>query len=195
MEHTDEYSEARISEAHVKEYDVAKGTLKEEEGQRFGCIGTLSHEPETSTIVKKCEGIEKASVTRTTKLTVTISAHVSVEILKKIYGLSNEGLAEGVYGLNSKSTAIPMLFTAAVTDVFTNKRKLIVYPRLVLTSGFAKEIDNSAEEIAESELTFDAYMDDNEQFYYEAMEDEVSADIKQKWLTQFTPDLVKAEAV
>ncbi|MFB7157339.1 hypothetical protein [Lysinibacillus sp. NPDC056232] len=76
---------------------------KQEPGTKFGCMGTIASEPET---------------TVTLKLNVTVSAHVSVQVLRDYFGLSNEDLKPGIYSYGSNSLGKDFVFTADVVDGF-----------------------------------------------------------------------------
>lgn len=187
------FDECKITDTHVKTYDRKTGTLSSEKAKKLGCTGKIELSSEYKTIVKNCEGVEVNSARKLVKLTGKISAHMPLAIARTMFGLSNEGLKAGVYGLSDTSNTPKMCLTTKAIDLFTDEEKLICLPKISFTSGFAKTIDNTVEEIAEVELEFSAYKDENKQFYYEACASEVDTDtIANKWLEEFTPTLVKA---
>ncbi len=189
------FDECKITETHAKLYDRSTGKLAESDAQRLGCTGNIEINTEYKTIVKNCEGVEQKSVKKITKLTGKISVHMPLAIARTVFGLSNEGLAEGVYGLSDKSNIPDMCLTSKAVDLFTDEEKYICLPKISFTTGFAKKIDNSSEEVAEVELEFNGYKDENGEFYYEAIASEVDkVSIGDKWLKQFTPSIVKAPA-
>lgn len=186
-----ELNECRITEAHVKEYDRSTNTLSTSAATNMGCIGKIELTGTYQTIVKNCEGVEKKSSKILTKLTGKLNLHMPIAIARKVYGLSNDGLATGVYALDVESSSkVPnMLFTAKVIDLFSEENKLICIPYMTITSGFVKTIDNTSTEVAEVELEFSCYKDDNGKFYYEALESEADTTVTSKWLENFTPSL------
>ncbi|MCX4365109.1 MAG: hypothetical protein OSJ70_04990 [Bacilli bacterium] len=188
----EEFNECKITDAHVKKYDRKTGALSTDKSQRMGCTGKIEMSSEYKNIVKNCEGVETKSVKKLTKLTGNISLHMPLAIARSVYGLSNEGLKDGVYGLSSTASTPDMLFTAKVIDLFTEEEKLICLPKMSITSGFVKQIDNTSEEVAEVELEFNAYKDENDEFYYEALKSEIDEAITKDWMESFTPELVKA---
>lgn len=187
------FDECKITETHVKSYDRSTGTLSTEKATKLGCTGKLEISSEYKTIVKNCEGVEQKSVKKITKLTGTISVHMPLAIARTVFGLSNEGLKDGVYGISDTTNTPDMCLTTKAIDLFTDEEKYICLPKIAFTTGFAKSIDNTSEEVAEVELEFNAYKDENNEFYYEACASEVDkTSIGDKWLEEFTPSMVKA---
>lgn len=187
------FDECKITETHVKLYDRSTGELKTEKATKLGCTGKIEISSEYKTIVKNCEGVEQKSVKKLTKLTGTISVHMPLAIARTVFGLSNNGLKNGVYGISDTSDTPDMCLTSKAIDLFTDEEKFICLPKIAFTSGFAKTIDNTSEEVAEVELEFSAYKDSNNEFYYEACASEVDkTTIADKWLEEFTPAMVKA---
>lgn len=187
------FDECKITETHVKLYDRSTGALATGKATKLGCTGKLEISSEYKTIVKNCEGVEDKSVKKITKLTGTISVHMPLAIARTVFGLSNEGLKEGVYGISDTTNTPDMCLTTKAIDLFTDEEKYICLPKISFTTGFAKSIDNTSEEVAEVELEFTAYKDENKQFYYEACASEVDkTSIGDKWLEEFTPSIVKA---
>ena len=189
----EEFNECKVTSAHVKTYDRKTGVLSSEKAKAMGCTGKIETSSEYKVIVKNCEGVEVKSVKKLVKLTGNISLHMPLSIARTVYGLSNEGLKTDVYALSSDSITPDMLFTAKVIDLFSDEEKYICFPKMSITSGFAKSIDNTSEEVVEVELEFTAYKDENNKFYYEALKSEVDeASVGTKWMEEFTPALVKA---
>ena len=192
----EEFNECKVTQAHVNTYDRKTGALTIGKANAMGCTGKINLSSEYKIIVKNCEGVEVKNVKKLVKLTGNISLHMPLSIARIVYGLSNNGLKSGVYALGDDANTPNMLFTAKVIDLFTDEEKYISIPKVAITTGFIKEIDNSSEEVAEVELEFSAYKDENNKFYYEALASEVdAATIGQKWLEEFTPSMVKATSV
>lgn len=163
-------------------------------GTKFGCVGTLGFEPETSVLSKKCGRAVTREKTVTTKLNVTLSAHVPVQVARDYFGLSNKNLKPGVYSYGSDSIGKDFVFTADVMDLFEDVTKLIAFPKASNSTGFKLNIDTSQEELAMIELTFSAVADENGQFYYEAIVDELEdPTIAKKWHTKFDSSLVTVD--
>lgn len=190
----EEFNECKITDAHVKKYDRKTGALSTEKSQRMGCTGKIDMSSEYKVVVKNCEGVEEKSVKKLIKLTGVMSLHMPLSIARSVYGLSNENLKNGVYGLSETASTPDMLFTARVIDLFSEEEKLICLPKMSITSGFAKSIDNNSEEVVEAELEFKAYKDENDEFYYEAIKSDIDESITKDWMESFTPELVKAVA-
>ncbi len=185
-----EYEEYLIEEASAQ---FLSETDEPEESEPFGCVGTLSIEPELQKVVKNC-GIEQLkAVTKTSYLTVSIEAHISKIVARNLFGLTNKGLKDGVYALDKNSVSKNFIFAALVYNLDRTDKKYIAFPKLTNVSGFIKDIDNSQTELAYLSLEFNAVYDKNNKCYYEAYEKDVTdEDVKKQWLTSFSPDLVKA---
>ena len=187
-----EFDEVRITDTHIKDYVRETGALATGEAEKMGCTGKIELSSEYKIIVKNCEGVQTKSVKKLVKLTGKMSIHMPLAIARKVFGLSNKGLKEGVYGLSDEAITPDVLLTTKAIDLFTEQEKYICLPKISFTTGFAKTIDNTVEEVAEVELEFEANKDENKQFYYEALAAEVDKEsIGDKWLKEFTPELVK----
>lgn len=194
MENTliEEFNECKITDAHVNTYNRKTGILSTEKAKKMGCTGKIEFDPEYKNIVKNCEGVEDKRTKRLVKLAGKMSLHMPLSIARSVYGLSNEGLKTGIYAIGEKSDTPEMLYTARVIDLFTDEEKYICLPKMAISSGFAKSIDNTSEEIVEVELEFNAYKDENGKFYYEALKSELNTTDAAKWMEEFTPALALA---
>ncbi|EAE9287320.1 phage tail protein [Listeria monocytogenes] len=162
----------------------------------FGCLGSIEGETELLELVKKCEGVETKKKTTPQKMTLTLTGHVKVDVLRDIFGLSNEGLKVGVYSYGADSLSKPFILTADVLDEFEAQTKLIAFSNCVAATGLKVTVENGADEVAEIELEFTAMIDENRKCYYEAIVSELDATgrdafVKQ-WHTNFTPEMVVA---
>jgi hypothetical protein len=161
----------------------------------FGGIGKIDGETELLEIVKKMEGIEVKRKTTPQKMTLKLTAHVPIDPVRKIFGLSNTGLKPGVYSYGSNSKGLPFTLTADVIDEFEDLTKLIAFPNCSSSTGLTLSIENGADTVAELELEFTAMIDDNKNCYYEAIVDELTDPVDATtWRTNFSYDLVKAGA-
>ncbi|EAC9742620.1 phage tail protein [Listeria monocytogenes] len=162
----------------------------------FGCLGSIEGETELLELVKKCEGVETKKKTTPQKMSLTLTGHVRVDVLRDVFGLSNEGLKAGVYSYGADSLSKPFVLTADVLDEFEAQTKLIAFSNCVAATGLKITVENGADEVAEVELEFTAMIDDNRKCYYEAIVSELdSADrdaFVTEWHTNFTPDMVLA---
>lgn len=102
---------------------------------------------------KKCGRATIGEKTVTTKLNVTVSAHVPVKVLRDYFGLTNTDLKPGIYSYGSHSIGKDFVFTADVMDEFEDLTKLIAFPKASNAGGFTINIDASQEELAMLELT------------------------------------------
>lgn len=177
------------------EYEVKETAVKFEGEQaydRVGCVGSLEEEMNQKTITKKCEGIIVKQVTKgdgTGELKVNL--HMRYEHFVKMYGMNFEGLKDGVHAYGKNSTHKRFSQVCKVLDE-EDRIKYVAYPRCVVISGKARKIENGAEEVAEVELTIGVMPDDYGNGVYEALESEIKdEDLKTKWMTDFTPELVK----
>lgn len=158
---------------------------------KFGCIGTMDGESNTEEVIKKCEGKVIKKITRVTDMAVSITSHLEPAVSRDIAGMSNKGLKEGVYAYGTNSFCNPFIFTAKILDM-EGKIKYIAFPNVANAKGLTLKVDNEATEIELKDLEFSALADSENNFYYEAYEEELTDDeVKQKWLTSFSTELVK----
>ncbi|HFJ9375128.1 TPA: phage tail protein [Bacillus nitratireducens] len=161
-------------------------------GTKFGCVGTIEGETEMIEKVKKCEGVEVKKISKPTKMNMTLSGHLRVDVLRKLFGIKTDGLKAGVWSYGTASKGESFVLTADVVDEFEDLKKFVAFSNCASTTGFKFKVENGSDEVAETELTFTALKDSNGEFYYEALADEVDdVQVKEKWHTQFTPELVK----
>lgn len=176
-----------------EDYKILEGTITidDELATSFGCIGTLDGTSEIAAVDKKCEGSVIKSVKKVTKMNVTLTGHPYTAVIRKVAGMTNEGLKEGVYGYGADITAKKIVFTAKVEDMEGNI-KYIAFPNMNDVSGLKINVNNDVTEIEMKNFEFSALKDENKMFYYEALESELKDEtVKEKWLTGFSPDLVK----
>lgn len=176
-----------------EDYKIIEGTItiNDELATSFGCIGTLEGSSDIATVEKKCEGAVVKTVKKVNKVDVTLTGHPYVAVLRNVAGMTNEGLKEGIYGYGANIKAKKIIFTAKVEDMEGNI-KYIAFPNMDDVSGLTISINNDVTEIEMKNFEFSALKDENGMFYYEALEDEITDEqVKTKWLTAFTPELVK----
>lgn len=175
-----------------EDYKIIEGTIAidNEVATSFGCIGTLDGTSEIETVEKKCEGAVVKTVKKVTKVAVTLTGHPYTAVLRNVAGMTNEGLKEGVYGYGAKIKSKKIVFTAKIEDMEGNI-KYIAFPNMDDVKGLNIKVDNDVTEIEMKDFEFSALKDKNNMFYYEALEKDITdEEVKSKWLTNFTPDLV-----
>lgn len=182
-----DFSPVSIKNASVQ---FIKGGVQDE-GKKFGCMGTLEAETEVAEKVKNCEGAIQ-TITIPKFMTVTVGAHVRRDVLREIFGMKTEGFKPGIYsyGINSKGRRF--VFTADVIDEFEDIKQLIAFSNCSNMVGMTVSIDNDADEVPYVELEFRANADDKGEFYYEAFVDELDETVVGQWHTNFTSELVEA---
>ena len=176
-----------------EDYKIIEGSIQfaSEQAIGFGCIGTMEVTSNIEEVTKKCEGAVIKKIKRITDFAVTVSGHAKIPASREIMGLSNEGLKTGVYAYGTDVVSKPFIFTAKVQDMEGNI-KYIAFPNLTDAKGLFINVNNEVTEIEMKDFEFSALADSNKKFYYEAYESELEdAEVKTKWLTNFTPELVK----
>lgn len=159
---------------------------------KFGCLGSIGGETEMRELIKRCAGVEVRKRTKPEKMNLTLSGHVKVAIIRSIFGLSNEDLKAGVYKYSQDAKGKEFTLTADVIDEFEDQTKLIAFPQCISATGLQFNIENGADEVAELELEFTAYPDEEGNFYYESIVAETEDDeLAKKWHSDFNYDLVK----
>lgn len=151
----------------------------------FGCVGKLDAETEIKSIEKKCGGVTEKKKSKPTKLTVKISGHMKLKVIRDIFGISNDGLVTDVYAYGIESLGKDFAFVAEENDIFEGNKRLIAFPNCSAATGFVKSVENGAEELAEFELEITALPDQYGKFYYEGIN--LTGTVAQTWLTKFDP--------
>lgn len=179
-----------------EDYKIIEGTITidDEISTSFGCIGTLEGTSDISAVEKKCEGSVIKTVKKVNKVDVALTGHPYTAVLRSVAGMTNEGLKEGIYGYGANIKAKKIVLTAKIEDMEGNI-KYIAFPNMDDVKGLTISVNNDVTEIEMKNFEFSALKDANKMFYYEALEKDLKdEDIKSKWLTNFTPELVKATA-
>lgn len=183
-------------EKPFSEFEIKNTSIKfegDESAVKAGCVGSIDEAMNSKTITKKCEGVVAKTIVRGDGTgEIKISLHMRYDLYLKTYGMVSDGLIDGVYGYGKNSRHNPFCLTAEAYDEDGNG-KLKAYPNCMVTSGIARKIENGAEEVAEIELTASVMPDENGFGMYEAIiTDSLDSSVISSWLTNFTPDLVKA---
>ncbi len=183
MEQVEEFEDYKIVEGSIQ--------FKDKSAVSFGCIGTLDASSNVEEITKKCEGKVIKKIKRVTDMTVAVTGHIKIPVSRELVGMSNKGLKAGVYAFGTDTFSNAFVFAAKVLDMEGNA-KYIAFTNLENVKGLAVKVNNDTTEIEMSDLEFSALADSNNMFYYEAYESELEDDtVKEQWLTNFTPELVK----
>lgn len=165
-----------------------------EPGTSFGCVGTLEGEAETIVIEKKCGAKTVKSKVKTTKLNMSISAHIPLAVARDYFGLSNKDLKPGVWSAGTATVGKDFKLTVTAVDEFEENEKLMAFPNSSNTVGFKiQPLESGAEEIAMLELEFVSLPDEANEFYYEAIVAELDdPTIAEMWHQEFTRTLIEA---
>ena len=182
-----------INDTVFSEYEVRKLTFGFGEGEICDvvCVGSLEEESEVVVVQKKCRGVVAKTRTRGTGSgTLKLTAHIPFELFVRAFGMNDDRLTEGVYGYG-KNSLHPNMWVAADVYDEDDVRKLKAWPKCSMSTGPARKVENGSEEVAEVECEISFNPDENDIGIYEALYDEITDDnVKQKWLTEFTPSLM-----
>lgn len=182
------------------EFEVLDSAIKwqgsEEPAKRLGCVGSLDESMNVMSISKKCEGVISKQVTKadgTGELKVNL--HMKYEFFKTAFGQEFQNLKKGVLAYGRNSVHKHFCYTNRVVDE-DGENKYVAYPDCVITSGIAHKVENGATEVAEVELAIGVSPDEFGNGRYEALESQLDdEDLKGKWLTEFSPELVRLAEV
>lgn len=165
-------------------------------GTTMECIGSVEETLETKTVEKKCRGVVAKTRTRATGTgEVKPTLHVNYDIFCSMFGIDGTELKDGVVAYGQSSLHKVFIMTLKVIDEDGNV-KYKAYPKCSVKEGISRKIENGADEVSEVELTVAIMPDEHNNGLYEAIESEITdAEVKSKWMTAFTPDLVRAAVV
>ena len=161
---------------------------------RNDCVGTLTVERETKTVTKSCRGVVKKRKTKPTgNGTLTLKAHMKLNVYRKLHAITNTGLQPGVYAFDNTTPMPEFSLVGRVKDE-DDVIMFKAFPRCKIEEINALEIENGAEEVAEVELKAAFMPDDYNKGEYEAIADELtgSALTAENWMTDFGSALAQA---
>jgi len=165
-------------------------------GTKFGAVGSIEGETTLLELIKTEEGVEVKKKVKPQKMDLTISAHVPVQVVRELFGISNTDLEPGVYAYGADSEGKEFALTGDVIDEFEDVTKLIAFPNCVSAAGFAFTIENGASSVAEMEISLTAYPDSNKKIMYDALIEELTdTTIADTWHEEFDRSLVELAAV
>lgn len=182
-----------FSEYELREMGFKVGEATEHKAA--SCVGTCEVEMECKNVTKSCRGTVVKNIPRGTGAgTMTVSMHIPYDIYMEAYGTDVDGLIEGVsaYGRNSRHKVLSI--TQHVFDE-DGVEKYKAYPNCIITTAKKSSIENGAEEVAEVELEITIMPDEYGNGEYEAIASELETSIAGKWMTEFTPAMVRVASV
>lgn len=159
------------------------------------CVGELSEEIEVRTTIKRCRRriIKKRRTKETGNGTVSLSLHMPYEMYQKALGREDKRFNKGVY-VSGADTVHPYIQLVARVEDEDGKIKYKAYPKCQVTENVTRTITNGEDEVAESELSLSFMPDANGIGMYEALEDDITKEIADKWMAEWTPALMLAAA-
>ncbi|MFL0507126.1 phage tail protein [Ureibacillus sp. 179-F W5.1 NHS] len=179
-----------ISHAGIR-FKQSGGTYGE--GTDFGLVGTMEGEGEVQSVQKMQGARIIKQKSKTTKIAVTVSGHIPVQVARDYFGMTNEKLKAGVYSAGINTLGKDFIFTVTAVDDFEGNKKLMAFPNCSNSGGFKiTPLEAAVEEVAMLELTFDSLPDSADQFYYEAIvADTTDPTLVEQWHTNFSRELVE----
>lgn len=180
-----------FSEYEVRQMNFALG----ERLWPVECIGSAEESNEVRKVVKKCRGVvSKTRTIGTGNGTVKVTAHMPYELYAIMHAMNEDDtLIDGVYGYGTYSHHPEMLMTEEILDE-DGLEKFRAYPRCIATTGPARKTTNGEEEVAEVDLEISFMPDATGMGFYEALKDDIDKDVAEKWMSEFTPALVRKSA-
>ena len=176
------------------EFECRKIAIKFEKENTYteaGAVGSVEETMDSKTVTKKYMGVVAKTRTKGTGAgEIKLSMHMNYNMYKKTYGMELASLEDGVFAYGSGSVHPQFAMACEVVDEDENI-KYKAYPCCIVKDGLSRKVENGGEEVAEIELTVAVMPDEYGNGMYEALADGLGSEIKQKWMTEFTPDLVK----
>lgn len=156
------------------------------------CNGQLDGETEMQTVVKKCGATEVKSKSKPINMTVTITAHVPMEVYRRFNGLKqDERIKPGIYSYGPDSVGEDFSLAAEIVDDFEENSKLVGMLACTSNTGLTFSIENGADEVAALELETKVMQDEFGKFYHEAIVAELEEDLTDQWMTNLSDDVIK----
>ena len=184
-----DFTEVEITKLGIKITGATKADV-------IDCTGKLEETMNCKTMTKKCGSrILKTRTKGTGDGTVKVAAYCPQDLFADLYGMKREGLKDGVIAYGTKSQHAVATITAEVINE-DGEKKWKAYPNCTIQTALSRSIDNSSEEINMLDLEFAAMPDEDGEGLYEAAESDLKdATTKQKWMEEFTKELVQVDAV
>ena len=133
----------------------------------LGCTGALSGTTVVKTITKVCEGVPVKEKSIPQYMELVFRGHLYVETYRKLFGFKADEtiLTQHAYGTHSRNAS--GVFAWESENMEGDFIKTMSFPNAVVTNGYAFNIENGVEEIAEVELSIKAMADANGDFFTE----------------------------
>lgn len=157
------------------------------------CNGSIGVETETRTKTKTCAGATLKELTKPTKMTISLTAFIPIEIFRRVYGIKqDEKIKAGVYSYGKGSSGEQFSLMAELYDEWQDESKLIAFLKASTSNAFQFTVDASEDEVAQVELEATAYEDDLGYWYHEAIASELPPELtKEQWLTALDAEKLK----
>lgn len=186
--------ETDFTEVEIKKLGIRIGVATK--ADVLDCVGKLEEEMECKTRTKSCGS--KTLKTRTKGTgngTLKISAYAPQDMLADLYGMIRAELKDGVIAYGSNSLHAVACVTALILDEDDNE-KFKAYPNCTIQTALSRSVDNDSEDIAMLELEIAVMPDEHGEGLYEAVVDDLKDDtVKQKWMEEFSRELVTTAVV
>lgn len=172
---------------------AADGTKAE--GVLFGEFSKFEGEATIKTVTRKSEGVPVEEISKPEMLEGTLTGHIHIATARDLYGLSTDGLKEGVWAYGSTSKTANFALTAEEQDMYGNGR-LLGFANMSITGGIKWSLENASEEVAEIEIPVKAMKDSSKNLRYDALIGDITDEqTVEKWHTDFSPEMVKKDYV
>lgn len=183
-----EYSEFEIKDFAIKFPEDEKHTI-------CGAVGSCEETLNVKTVTKKYKGIEGKTRTKGTGTgELKLSIHMGYETFCKAYGMNNDDFIDGVHVYGQSSTHPTFSVTEKVEDE-DGVLKYKAYPNCTIKEGISRKVENGGEDVAEIEMTLSVMPDEYGNGMYEAICSDIAEDVAGKWMSDFTPVLVRTQTV
>ncbi|EAE6189441.1 phage tail protein [Listeria monocytogenes] len=164
-------------------------------GELFGEFSKFEGEASIKTVTRKAEGIPVEEISKPEMLEGTLTGHIHLSVARDLYGLTTNGLQEGIWAYGSASKTANFALTAEERDMY-GQSHLLGFPNMSVTGGIKWSLENASEEVAEVEIPVKAMRDVNSNLRYDALASEITDPVViEKWHTDFSPEMVKADYV
>lgn len=186
-----------ITEKVFSEVEVRKIGIKIEGATKADvceCVGGAEEEMDVKIMTKKCRGVTSKTRTKGTGTgNVKLSLHMPQDLFASLYGMEDEKLLDGVIAYGENSLHPVFCMTEEVLDEDDNV-KYKAYPKCSIQKGFSRSVENGGEEVKEVEVEIAVMPDKYGYGLYEAIaEDLTETGATEKWMEEFTPDLVRKD--
>lgn len=160
--------------------------------EQVECSGSIAVETETQSVQKKCGASVVKEITKPTRMTVTVTAHVPISIFRQFYGITQATTTKtGVFSYGDTANGTPFALSAQLDDDFEETYKLIGFGKARSQTGLTFTVENGADEVAMLEFVATVEKDDLGFWYHETTEGETTGITPQAWLTDLNTTVKK----